>query len=97
MFQKSLLLEYKKSCQQLLETKSESNNYDVHMGLWKNQSNDPLIEKFINREINEVYGATIETRTREGIDRSEVSNESNIVFQSILTFTRESVDRSETS
>lgn len=91
------MLEYKKTSQQSSDAKVESINYDVHTGLWKNQNNELLIKKFINGKVSEIIGTTIETRTREGIDRSEVSNADNILFQSVVTFTRESIDRSETS
>lgn len=99
MNQKSLLLDYKKACQPTSsDNRADLYKYDLYMGLWKNDNNEPLIKKFINGEVSEVYGTTIETRTREGVDRSESSNEGNIViFQSVVTFTRESIDRSETS
>lgn len=93
-----MLLNYKKNCQPLSDTRAAYYKYDVHMGLWKNENNEPLVTKFLNGGVSEVYGTTIETRTREGVDRSESSNEANIViFQSVVTFTRESIDRSETS
>lgn len=98
MNQKSVLLNYKNNCQSTSDTRPDFYKYDVHMGLWKNENNEPLVKKFLNGEVSQVYGTTIETRTREGVDRSESSNESNItVFQSVVTFTRESIDRSETS
>jgi thymidylate synthase len=93
-----MLMDYKKACQPSSYIRADFYNYDLHMGLWKNENNEPLVKKFLNGEISEVYGTTIETRTREGVDRSESSNEANIViFQSAITFTRESIDRSETS
>ncbi|KQL33360.1 hypothetical protein [Psychrobacillus sp. FJAT-21963] len=98
MNQKSMLLEYKKTCQPASGTRTELYKYDLHMGLWKNENNEPLIKKFLNGGVTEVYGTTIETRTREGVDRSESSNDANvIILQSVVTYTRESIDRSETS
>lgn len=98
MSQKSMLLHYRKnSASPYSEIKSFS-EYDFRLGLWKNEKNEPLIKKFLDGTIHKVYGTTIETRTREGVDRSEISNDTfDILFQSILTFTREAIDRSETT
>jgi hypothetical protein len=99
MNQKSMLLDYKKICQASSRTRADFYKYDLHMGLWKNEKDEPLVKKFLNGEVSEVYYTTIETRTREGVDRSESSNETNnlVIFESVVTFTRESIDRSETS
>jgi hypothetical protein len=98
MNQESMLLRYKKTCKPLKSQTSNLTKYDLHLGLWKNEYNVPLIKKFLNEEVSEVFGTTMETRTREGIDRSENSNDTDtLLFQSVVTFTREAIDRSETS
>jgi hypothetical protein len=92
------LLRYRKICTPLIQEKRGFSVYDLRLGLWKNENNEPLIGKFMKGIIHEVYGTTMETRTREGIDRSENSDDTNaLLLQSVVTFTREAIDRSETS
>jgi hypothetical protein len=96
MNQRSPLLLYRQPCLTNESRTAKRVFYNFQTGLWMNQGSEPIIKKMINGEINEVFGRTLETRTREGIDRSEKSNEqSDLLFQSVLTFTRESIDRSE--
>lgn len=96
MNQRSPLLLYKQPCLSNESRTAKNVYYNFQTGLWTKQDREPVIKKMISGVINEVFGQTLETRTREGIDRSENSNEhSNLLFQSVLTFTRESIDRSE--
>jgi hypothetical protein len=48
----------------------EDINYNPKAGYWENSVSEPIINKALQNKVS-IFGNTIETRTREGIDRSE--------------------------
>lgn len=97
MNQASLLLSYRTLCNTTSKSKNDEIYYDITMGLWIDKTGEPLIKSYF--QTNRIE--TLLTETREGIDRSELSNidnnEKELYFldNTVLTFTRESIDRSE--
>ena len=104
MNQKSPLLYYRIKCNSE-PTVNEDTNYDIALGVWIDKSGEPIIKKYMERQLVEVRGETLITETREGIDRSEKSctdeshnNDANTIGalgETLITRTRESVDRTE--
>jgi hypothetical protein len=71
LLQQSLLLDFK------IKVNGTKNfatpiNYNFIKGIWELQGGTPFVNVMINN-LNEDYGVTVLTETREGIDRSERS------------------------
>jgi hypothetical protein len=102
MNQRSPLLNYRIDCDIKDIIYDEQNHYDFALGLWLNKAGEPLIKNYILSQSDAKFCESLLTKTRESIDRSEVSNndcnkEIKNFGQSIITRTRESIDKSETS
>lgn len=109
MNQKNPLLNYKIKCDAKEESHIQNLTYDFTSGLWKDESGEPVIRKYINNKNLDTTGATLITETRESTDKSEGSNitvenekdDNNLLLdsigQTVITATREGVDRAENS
>lgn len=110
MNQKNPLLNYRIKCNAEECRNVEEISYDFTTGLWKDELGEPIIKRYINDSKLYGQGETLITESREGVDRSEMSNiqigyqqENNnnnkltALGESLITRTRESVDRSENS
>lgn len=107
MNQKNPLLNYRKKCNPEDNKNYDKISYDFKSGLWKNELGEPIIEKYIDNSELKVCQGTLITESREGIDRSEISNledgyqesdnirkELTLTGQTLITRTREGIDRS---
>lgn len=99
MNQRSPLLNYRIACNKNDYVEEEQLSYDVASGLWVDNNGSPLVKKYVVSQDDVKIGETLITKTREGIDRSEVASNFNCLNfgQTIITTTRESIDRSENS
>lgn len=102
MNQKSPLLNYRIDCNKNDFIDDEQIHYDFALGLWLDNTGEPLVKNYIISQSHAKLCESLLTKTRESIDRSEISNDdSNKEIknfgQSIITRTRESIDKSESS
>lgn len=101
MNQRNPLLNYRIQCFGGDDLEDKNIKYDFEKGLWIDETEEPLIKKYIGSRSFSERDETLLTKTREGIDRSESSNYNENIISSIgrttITETRESIDRSENS
>lgn len=103
MNQPSPLLNYRMKSEYQPHDSIDKIEYNMETGLWEEKDGTPFIKRYIENREAERHGETMLTKTREGIDQSEVSlchsieNDNVWRGETLVTHTRESVDRSETS
>jgi hypothetical protein len=95
MNQKSPLLNYRVVCEQNNNI-PKNIKYDFITGLWQGKAGKTIIEQYIISD-NKAIGQTIQTFTREGIDKSESAQNNDAFDKTSITETRESIDRCEVS